>query len=185
MPNGDVLSHFATEYSETQLVMRPNMTRVEWMELGDILHKIERGVKWWLGDWWLYGERKYGEGAAQAADVGQDLHTLQNAAWVASRVEPSRRREDLSHSHHEAVAKLEPEEQDRWLDKAAGSGMNVHQLRAHIRADANGGDTTSETVKLLRRAAYQFRRDNPDECSLGEFVTLAEGAWQDSLDGVT
>src|SRR4030042_3269726 len=41
-----------------------------------------------------------------------------NAAWVASRIESSRRREDLGWSCHAEVAPLEPADQDRWLDRA-------------------------------------------------------------------
>jgi hypothetical protein len=28
---------------------------------GALLGKIERSVSWWLGDWWAFGEARYGE----------------------------------------------------------------------------------------------------------------------------
>jgi hypothetical protein len=169
------LARFA-KTTEISLELPPGLPRAEWEQIGETLHAIERGVQWWLGDWWRYGEREYGESAAQAIDAGVNLGTVQNAAWVAGAVEPSRRREDLSFGHHQAVAPLEPAEQDRWLDKAAGSAMSVHELRAKIKKDQNGGDSTSDTVKLLVRAAEAFRRDNPEE-GLTDFLGLAEGAW--------
>ena len=38
--------------------------------------------------------------------------------WVAHKFEISRRRENLSFSHHAEVTALEPAEQDDWLDRA-------------------------------------------------------------------
>lgn len=43
--------------------------------------------------------------------------TVSAPRLVASRLETSRRRDVLSFSHHQEVAALPPEEQDRWLGR--------------------------------------------------------------------
>lgn len=170
------LARFATT-SETALSLPPGIPRGEWEQIGDTLHRIEKGVQWWLGDWWRYGEREYGESAAQAAPLGVSAKTLQNAAWVAQAIEPSRRREDLSISHHAAVAGLEdPAEQDRWLDKAAGSDMSVGELRGRIRHSQRDVNQPTEADKLLRRAAAAYQRDEPDG-SRADWLEAAGLAW--------
>jgi hypothetical protein len=43
---------------------------------------MEKGVKWWLGDWLNFGERKYGETYSQAIDTtGHSYQALANAKW--------------------------------------------------------------------------------------------------------
>jgi hypothetical protein len=54
--------------------------------------------------------------ANYADDPGE---AIKQAAWVADKFHLSRRRDKLSWSHHEEVAKFEPEVQDAWLDLAA------------------------------------------------------------------
>src|SRR5690606_10905108 len=83
--------------------------------------------------WWLYGERRYGEACSQAAEVGYATQTLYNAASIASRIEISRRRENLSFSHHAEVAYLERDEQETLLDKAEENGWTRNDLRQAVR----------------------------------------------------
>ena len=38
---------------------------------------------WWLGDWWAFGDDKFGEdGTAQAVILGLNVNTLMNVAVV-------------------------------------------------------------------------------------------------------
>ena len=53
--------------------------------------------------------------------------------YVASKIEPGRRREQLSWSHHAELAALEPADQDRWLDQAVSARLSVRSLRQAIR----------------------------------------------------
>ena len=85
------------------------MSEAEWRAGGALLGKIERSVSWWLGDWWAFGEARYGERKTivDAEDwEGPDFKTCANAANVARAFETSRRREVLSFSHHAEVAAL-------------------------------------------------------------------------------
>lgn len=102
----------------------------QWVLNGRRLGAIGRGVGWWIGDWLRFGNARYGERYVQAAKItGYDKQTLMNMVYVASRVEPPRRREKLSWSHHAEVAASSPEQQDVWLDKAECSRLSVQDLR--------------------------------------------------------
>lgn len=107
----------------------------EWAEAGRRLGAMGRCGQWGIGDWILYGNAKFGERYTRAAQItGYDVQTLMNMVYVASKFEISRRREALSWSHHESVAALDPEEQERWLDLAAAERLSVADLRVELRS---------------------------------------------------
>lgn len=105
----------------------------EWHEAGRQLQRLARSVNWLLGDWIAWGEHSYGEAYTQAIEeTGLEQQTLLNVASVARRVDPERRRESLSWSHHAEVASLKPAEQDRWLEEAETEGYSVKRLRSRL-----------------------------------------------------
>lgn len=111
-----------------------SMTFEQWVHQGRQLGTIGRGVGWWLGDWLRFGNAAYGEKYVRASKVtGYDAQTLMNMAYVASRIEVSRRREKLSWSHHAEVAALPPDEQEKWMQLAERSRLSVHDLRLLLR----------------------------------------------------
>jgi hypothetical protein len=118
-----------------------------WAEAGRRLGAIGRGVGWWIGDWLYYGNRRFGERYARAKQItGYDVQTLMNMAYVASRFEPSRRREALSFSHHAELAPLDREAQDRWLSRAETKRLSVHCLRDELRRERrllDGAETSA------------------------------------------
>jgi hypothetical protein len=57
-----------------------------------------------------------------------------NMAYVASRFEFSRRRKNLSWSHHAEVAPLSTDEQEYWLNIAVEKRLSVRRLRSELRA---------------------------------------------------
>jgi len=82
----------------------------------------------------IEAERAYGEKYAQALDsTDWEYQTLRDAAWVAGRVEMSRRRDNLTWSHHREVAALDPDDQDGWLDRAEAEGWSRNELRRAIK----------------------------------------------------
>src|SRR5690606_2847823 len=90
----DALLPARGELSPVALVLPDDLSFDEWQGYGRRLRLMEQSVMWWLGDWWLHGERRYGEAASQAAPTGYDSETLRKAAWVCERVETVRRRTD-------------------------------------------------------------------------------------------
>jgi hypothetical protein len=134
-----------------------DLTFERWLEVGQTLQQMERSVKWWLGDWWNYGVRCYGEMASQASKdhvedaTGYAYHTIENAGAVARKFENSRRRENLSWSHHDAVASLPPADADALLDRAAEANLNVFALRdrARTRKEQLRGQVADEPSEEL------------------------------------
>lgn len=132
----------------TRLVLPEDLPYDQWRRVGLILRFMERGVQWWLGDWWRFGERAYGEMASQQAQdavtemTGYAYSTVTTCAWVADRFESSRRRENLSWSHHREVSGRPAEEQDAWLDRAEQGCWTRAELRAAMKGELpeRGGD---------------------------------------------
>lgn len=100
------------------------------------LGRVHAGHQWWLGDLLAEAERRFGEEFAQAESVlseyGVESQTAANWQWVATSIDRSRRREDLSWSHHAEVARLEPAQQKRALAYAAKNGLGVRELRDYV-----------------------------------------------------
>ncbi len=121
-------------FDKTGLVVNGDPTFEEWKKCGEFLKQAEKSVQFWIGDWLNYGEHRWGEMYTQAIEItGQEYKTVRNEKWVSSKIELSRRRDNLSFSHHAEVAQLEPEEQDYWLDKAEEEGLSRNELRKAIR----------------------------------------------------
>jgi hypothetical protein len=109
---------------------------------------MTRCSQWWLGDWVRYGTGRWGEKYKEAARItGYDVKTLRNIAYVAEQVDVSRRRDNLTWSHHAELSALEPQEQDRWLDLAASQRMSVADLRIELRNARRGEDGPAARAK--------------------------------------
>jgi hypothetical protein len=103
----------------------------EWQSCMQYILNASKHVNWWLGDMLNYGEKRYGIMYQEWLNkTGLDIQTLRNAKWVASKIEPSLRRYNLSFDHHKEVASLEPLKQDELLDRAEKEKLTREQLRA-------------------------------------------------------
>jgi hypothetical protein len=135
----------------TSLAMDDELSFEEWISLGEQLTEVGDSMAWWVGDWIEQGTVVYGGKYADALEVmALDLSTLKSYAYVSRRFsETFRRRNNLSWSHHEAVAALVPAEQDAFLDNAARHRWSVRELREHIRA-ARALPAAGEHITLER-----------------------------------
>ena len=116
---------------------RVDLSCADWVEQGRKLGVIGRNAGWWIGDWLRYGNAAYGERYTRAARLtGYDVQTLMNMVYVASRVDSSRRRAELSWSHHAELAPLDPATQERWLAHAEAERLSVRCLREEVRREA-------------------------------------------------
>jgi hypothetical protein len=135
------------------------MDHPQWVAVGRRLGWISRGNQWWLGDWLRYGNAKWGEKYAEAAKItGYDVRSLANMASLAGCFEMSRRRDNLTWSHHAVVAALDRGEQDRWLDMAAAERLSVADLRIELHG--------VERRRAPRERAYA----EPAEVDVSDFV---------------
>lgn len=107
----------------------------QWRAIGGSLGRLGRYSQWWIGDWLLYARGKWGEMYAEAVKItGYDYGSLRNMASVAQTFDLSRRRDKLSYGHHVAIAALDPDEQDHWLDRAVALKWSREDLRVELRA---------------------------------------------------
>lgn len=120
----------------TGLVIEREMPIEEWAALGSRLGTLGKAIQWAIGDWLNYGNIRYGETYTQFADLtGYTPGALMNMKFVASRIESSRRRENLSFSHHAEVAGLAPSEQELWLKACEHEGWSSKRLRDELHPD--------------------------------------------------
>jgi len=116
----------------------------DWVHTGQRLGAMTRCSQWWIGDWVRYGTGRWGEKYKEASKItGYDVQSLRNMAYVAGRVEVSRRRYKLTWSHHAEVSSLDPPEQDRWLELAEVERMSVADLRIELRAARRAEDDST------------------------------------------
>jgi len=118
---------------------QPRAQSADWLEEGRQIAERERALArrqdtlaWEMGDWAVRQCSGYGDMKQAAAALGVNLGTLKNRASVSRRVDASRRRDDLSWSHHAEVASLVPEDGDALLDEAADGGRPVEHLRTLV-----------------------------------------------------
>ena len=125
--------------SETALDIPSDLSWEEWEGIGATLDRIAGAHMWWIGDWWAFGEHRYGERAAQVTDKSK-FKLYMDAGWVSRSVETSLRNEVLSWNHHRVVAPLEPEQQAQLLAEAAEKEWSVRDIRRG-RRELGRGDT--------------------------------------------
>ena len=143
---------------------------------------------WWRGDLYLKGEEWYGENKATSIfdPLTMDVKTWQNNASICRRIERSRRREELTFSHHAEVAYLEadqfpegsalaemndaPRMQDYYLAMAIENGLSVRALRDKINAD-KGRETISFEVDEFDERAKKLAE------KVAALIEKVEFAW--------
>lgn len=126
------------QLSETGYTLPEGLSIGRWLGIGETLHRMERSVMWWLGDWWNYGERRYGEMASQTAKskvedaTGHTFDTVRVAGYVAERFQFESRLSNVPWSYHQAVAPLDDDDAAALLREAVDNGWRRAQLREAV-----------------------------------------------------
>jgi N6-adenosine-specific RNA methylase IME4 len=118
------------------IVFDSRPTFEEWEAAGTFIQRAEGAVQWWVGDWLLHGDCRpeWGDKYEQAISLfGKDYQTLKNYKWVAQSIELSRRRDNLSWGHHEAVAALPLGQREELLSDAEQEELPVAEVRKRAR----------------------------------------------------
>jgi hypothetical protein len=150
----------------------PDVSYDRWESVGVLFGVLYAGSKFALGDWINWGERVFGQEAAQAVEstpserysqaqrvTGLAPGTLANIASVCGRVAFDRRRPGVSFETHAEVAALDPDQQVFWLDKVVENGWSRDDLRRELRPRAvppetePGGDGRVSPAEQLQDAA--------------------------------
>ena len=126
MPPGTLRN--GVEFLPRGLMFYTPLSFEEWARLGETLLTMEAAIQFWIGDWLLFGEEAFGERASQFYEA-RAYQTLANYAWVARRIPVSRRRETVSWSVHAEIAACEPQEQEKWLNRAETEDLTTRDVR--------------------------------------------------------
>lgn len=150
-----VISSFSLQKSGVIPIGSP--TFEQWESCLDFVQKSEQAVHFWIGDLLNYGENKWGEMYTQAIDATNfDYGTLANDKSIAHKVPVENRKSDLSFEHHRIVARLEPEEQQKWLEKAVDEKMTVKELRREVSGRTESDEEKQDSAIQLEVAAKNF-----------------------------
>jgi hypothetical protein len=121
------------------LTLPGNLSREKWSEAGRALGQLQNRTLWYIGDWWAFGDHRYGDRKAiVGADdwEGPEFQTCMDAAWVCCAFETSRRQEVLAFSHHRTVAALPPDLADellKWCEEPLAAGGRPRSVRRRRR----------------------------------------------------
>ena len=167
-----------------------SMTFDAWQAELDGLLLVRRATPWLIGDCLVAGEAAFGQEYSQALpDDRLAVQTLANYKTVAGKIAASRRREGLSFGHHDAVAGLEPAEQDRWLDRAEAEKLSRASLRQAMKAlevsdDGQGGDgeATEPEAEILPPKASVTEYPDEDEDQLESLKRAWKRAGQEARE---
>lgn len=154
----------------TRLVLVEDIDFETYERLGWALGQINRASRWWIGDWLLYGEDgTFGDRYVQAvAATGLSEETLRYYLWVCKSIAPSRRLQSVPFSVHATVARLEPQEQKRWLSTARKEGLSQRELKARIREEeillgAQQGSAATSTKRTPDRQTGSGAKETPGD----------------------
>lgn len=152
-----------------------SMSYERWESLCRMFGSLRTRTSWWIGDLLNFGEGVYGERYAQGIEeFGLSYETLVKYAYVSRNVARRRRRTSLSFSHHALVAKLDPDEQERWLKLAASEGWSTRELGERVTAiesdgrasipseNGGGGGTPTLTVGEAARQVWHAAQKDGD-----------------------
>lgn len=147
------------ERRETGLIIANDTSFEEWQSMGDWLQSAERSLMWWIGDWWAFGEARYGARRAivESDDwLGPTFQTCADAAMVCRKFETSRRREVLTFSQHREVASLLPAQADAVLDEVERHGWSVRETRAAVNRIKNEARLPAQSEAVAGRKVFDF-----------------------------
>lgn len=116
------------ELTPTSLVIRGDMSEVDYELAWGKLALVHGGTQWWIGDLADQSDR-----ADLAEKQGIERKSIREYAYVCRNIEPSIRMDALYFGHHQLVASMEPADQREWLDKAVRYDWTVAKLRSEIR----------------------------------------------------
>src|SRR4051794_37738054 len=102
------------------LALPDDLPEEAWWKVGLQLNRAASWTNWAMGDWYNFGSHRYGDRKALIESeewTGPGYQACMDIAMVCRAFsETSRRREDLSFSHHREVTLLPRDAADRLLD---------------------------------------------------------------------
>ena len=124
--------------SELGVKFSEGVTIEEWEKFGEQIGRVVNSSQFIIGDWINFGRDKWDRAEFQKrveiAEVktGLDPDTLRVYSCFARRVPFENRNPKCSFQLHRIVAKLDSEEQSKWLNIAEEKAMTGKRLKASI-----------------------------------------------------
>lgn len=113
----------------------PELSYDRYAQLGTYLGIMNRACMWWIGDWLIYGEGRFGDRFEQTLAVtGLAEQTLINRMSVCRSIPAAERRVSVSFSMHADLQGLTARDRRYWLDRAEKNGWTRAQLRDAMKA---------------------------------------------------
>lgn len=177
---GAALAFPPAEYlRQSALVLPRGMSFAQWEECGHGIRRLIGATSWYFGDWLNYGEDTYNERYSQALEASDLAYqTLRNAAYVCRKIQPERRRPELSFATHAEVAALDEADQELLLNQAVASNLTRNEMRelvkrykANLDAEING----KTEVASVPPAGHD---DMDDEAGVPPAESEGEVNWQ-------
>lgn len=143
------------------LDLSPDTSFDEWVMIGRRLCIGQQAVNWHIGDWWAFGDHRYGDRAKAAAEgiFGLGFGTLMNLASIARRFEISRRREVLPFTAYAEVASLPDDAADELLARAEREHLSTRDLRREVQALKASNDPGAGEAPAVRAAPKANRTE--------------------------
>jgi len=120
-----------------ELILKKYSNKQEWEDYLINLGTLDRHVQFFIGDAILDGEeKKYierGKYDRVAELTGIDKNSLRDYVYVCRKIESAGRLAQLEFYHHREVAKLEPNQQQYFLNEAIKNKWSVSKLREAIK----------------------------------------------------
>jgi hypothetical protein len=153
-------THYETALQRVGCTLRPrglelpeDLNFEDWATVGRTLDEFAQSSQWLIGDWWAFGEHRYGcrKALVDGGDwQGPSPQSCMDAASVCRQfAETSRRREVLSFSHHREVAALPRGEADAlldWCEEPLRAGERLPRSTRELRDEKRRRQGASITV---------------------------------------
>jgi hypothetical protein len=177
------------------LTLPETLTFDEWQEVGRKICKASTSLRWYIGDWLLHGERKWGEMFVAAVTItGLSYDTLAHCKSVAGKFEFWRRRQNLRCGDHREVSSLSTANQDVLLDAVAAGAWSREKLRHEVAAahqqEKDAKIALQESLRTPEeRAQIERERDERRAASEAELqavmtsISRTAGRIQRTFDG--
>jgi hypothetical protein len=148
---------------QSELAIRRDMTKREWVSLGHDLFGVAQAIPWILGDWIVFGSEAYGDKWAFAQHFKMSQENIRQLCWLARTFPVGKRHHNLTWSHHREVARLADTEREDLLTRAEAGGWTVADLRQCVRqlgalAQDAGGVVECDSVAALSARVMRWWR---------------------------
>ena len=154
----------STNYTITRtgLIFHRDVSFEEWCSLSTSLGAVARGVAFIVGDWLVYGERRFATPSSRVSSerynqavamTGLDRQTLHGYSHVSRKVPHHCRHDVLSWEHHKIAAKLPKREQAKRLNELAkfardGRPISTRKFRESVSIKVKPEPQPSEVDRL-------------------------------------